>query len=308
MKIPPHERISHSLLKHLVKLRSSSKYRFHQRTTFCRGRSIAEDLLRYNTHLLAQDSASQDKLIPIKRLILSSKALSAVNEDNAGILSLVSNLPREHRPQLYASNAMLKLSDAAQVGDQEVVAEVGMSAPQDLLHKALTKEINFLLVLDGVQDPLNVGTLIRSCLYLGWDGVISTNGSADCYNEKVVRASMGAVYHMPVQSFTDLKVLSVELRKMDTLVAATRLPSDGKGFDSKEESRTAQTARCLILGNEALGVSSLLRGCGASVEIPRPTAGGCWHLQCDSLNVNAAGAVLMQQLGPLRGALTFQGV
>lgn len=169
----------------MIKLRSSAKYRQEKQSTFCRGRSIAMELLeKQGQHI----SRREESKTPIRSVVLTSQmSPAAVNQ----VLSQVEALPKHVRPNVYVLNEMKKLTNTPQVGDEEVVCEVGIPAEDDILGKIGNNRVHYILVLDGIQDPINVGLLVRSALFLGWEGVIAVNGHASFFNDKVIRASMG---------------------------------------------------------------------------------------------------------------------
>lgn len=138
-----------------------------------------------------------------------------------------------------------------------------------------------LLVLDAVQDPGNVGTLIRAAEALGAAGVVTLPGTADPWSPKVVRASAGALFRIPVvPADVDVLVDWCERRGAPILVAAA---------DGRPAARSAAGPAALVVGNESTGVSSAMRRHAADV-IAIPQRG-----EADSLNVAMAGAILLDR-------------
>ena len=164
---------------------------------------------------------------------------------------------------------------------------IAVAAPRELppLVDVLRRSSPFspcrVLVLDGVQDPGNVGTLIRSAAALGVGGVALCKGCADLTNPRVLRATMGGAFSLPVFS-------RVERDELLTAFGTASVPLVVADLDG-EPFRTMQwpDAFALALGAEVAGPSSVLRGHAAHVVgIPqRP------HPQ--SLNVAMAGAILL---------------
>src|SRR5206468_2646033 len=66
------------------------------------------------------------------------------------------------------------------------------------VHDILKEDANLLVAADALSDPGNVGTLLRTCDWFGADGVLLGRGSAELYNEKVVRSSVGSLLHLPI--------------------------------------------------------------------------------------------------------------
>ncbi len=161
-----------------------------------------------------------------------------------------------------------------------VLAEVDQPQPQDVSMK------NFVLILDQIQDPGNVGTLLRTALALGWEGVIATPNTADFFNDKVLRASQGAVFRLPFSLQTPDQITSwIQERKSPLWVA------DAGGSSLKGVSFRPPVA--LVLGNEGQGVGSWAKSLGKSIAIPLQN-------KVESLNVAAAGSILLYEM---RGAL-----
>lgn len=108
---------------------------------------------------------------------------------------------------------------------------------------------NKVILCDDIQDPGNIGTMIRSAYSFGFDSFIVSNKSVDVYNDKAIRATQGALFHMNVIR-GDLVDFVHKLKKEDYCVYATSL-HDAKGLS--EFKNTEKIA--LIFGNEGSGVS-----------------------------------------------------
>ena len=80
------------------------------------------------------------------------------------------------------------------------------------LESILKKENPLLIILDNLQDPGNLGTIIRTAEGAGIDGIIMSKDTVDVYNPKVVRATMGSVFRVPIVVVEDLVILSRELQ------------------------------------------------------------------------------------------------
>ncbi|MBN6186644.1 RNA methyltransferase [Aneurinibacillus sp. BA2021] len=142
-----------------------------------------------------------------------------------------------------------------------------------------------LLVLDKLQDPGNVGTLIRTADAAGFDGVIIGEGSADLYNSKTIRSTMGSLFHLPVWQenvsafITRARQQHPQLRVIGTSLAESRSYTD--------ISYAGEVA--LVIGNEGSGLSSeVLAQTDQNVIIPL-------YGQAESLNAAIAGSILMYE-------------
>jgi len=141
-----------------------------------------------------------------------------------------------------------------------------------------------LLFLDGIQDPGNVGTLVRAARAFGLDGVVALDGTADPWGPKAIRAGAGAMAHTPVVR-TDWGQAQDWIQRWSVpILAATA---------GGEEIRAVQISGgwALVVGNEGAGVRPEIRE-KARQLIAIPMAAGV-----DSLNVAAAGAILLYALG-----------
>ena len=135
------------------------------------------------------------------------------------------------------------------------------------------------VVLDGVQDPGNVGTILRTADAFGADGVFLVNGCADLYNPKTVRATMGAIFRCPAWSCGLEEVLEL-------LVG---IPLYGAALRSDTtDVRTVDYSRCAIaIGSEGRGLTDgVLALCDRTIKIPMSD-------HCESLNAAAAATVLL---------------
>jgi len=143
-------------------------------------------------------------------------------------------------------------------------------------------------LLDHVQDPGNVGTLIRTADAAGFSGVILGEGSADIYSTKVLRSMQGSHFHLPVVSANLFEVID-QLKKEKVPVYGTELNPAAITYTSIPESASV----ALILGNEGQGVQKeLLTQTDQNVYIPLYGA-------AESLNVGVAGGILMYHIASL---------
>ncbi len=136
------------------------------------------------------------------------------------------------------------------------------------------------LILDGLQDPGNVGTLIRSALAFGYKQVLLSNQSVDIYNDKVLRSMQGAHFYIPCY-YIDIKEAITTLQANGTKVIASAL-ENGKDIACIESSEKM----AIILGNEGNGMAKEhIEMCNEVGYIPISTI--------ESLNVAVAGGIMM---------------
>lgn len=140
------------------------------------------------------------------------------------------------------------------------------------------------LVLDGVQDPGNVGTVWRTADAFGADGLFLLNGCADPWSPKTIRATMGACYRLPLWE-TDLETLTTLLSAADIPLRATALREDTVDVRDLSWSRAAA-----VIGSEGRGISEkTLSACTETVKIPMRD-------RCESLNAAVAASVVLWEM------------
>ncbi|KEO81115.1 TrmH family RNA methyltransferase [Tumebacillus flagellatus] len=145
------------------------------------------------------------------------------------------------------------------------------------------KEQPLYLVLDGIQDPGNLGTMIRTADAVGATGVFVGGNCVDVYNPKVVRATMGSLFHLPV--FTvDLKSFLPQLKDLGVAVVGTSVDTEKTVFNADFSGSVA-----LVIGSEASGVSGEIAGLvDTNVMLPMPG-------QAESLNAAIAASVMLYE-------------
>lgn len=238
--------LQHPLVKRLVKLRSSKKARFEGRSIVVEGKNLIHDLC----------GSTLAKTILVKDPSLLSGRLKAeqVFEVSEEILAKISS----------------------------VKAPEGILAELPYPEQASLVGVNRLLVLDGVADPGNLGTLLRTAFALGWQGVYLLENCCDPFNDKALRAAKGATFRLPLRqgNWDDL----------DRIVKKEGLfPLCADLVGKKAEKFVNQEKILLVLGGEANGPSSeTIKRC-QQITIPMPG-------NMESLNVAVAGGILMYLL------------
>lgn len=232
--------LQHPLVKKLVKLRESRAFRQKEGTALIVGQTVIQEV------------ASKCKL-----------------------KTLISTVPLP----LKAETTELATEDVLQkmIGhktDDLVAAEVFLPPQSNL------KNCQLVVLLDGLGDPGNVGTIFRTALALGWDGIFMIEGSADPYNDKALRASRGAPLLLPWMegSWDDVKAM---IKGRQVVIADTR----GTPLSKMKFSRPL----LLILGHETRGPSETALSLGESITIPMKGA-------MESLNVASAASILLYHI------------
>ena len=165
---------------------------------------------------------------------------------------------------------------------QGMIAVVSVGDPGDIDH-CLYKGGN-CVVLDRLQDPGNIGTILRTADAAGFSLAIFVKGTADPYSSKVIRSAAGSLFRMPILWVEDYEELTVLLRKAGKKLVASAMEGEAAYYDADLSSDCA-----IVIGNEGNGVSEeLLERADLIVRIPM--AGNT-----ESLNAAVAGGILMYE-------------
>jgi TrmH family RNA methyltransferase len=141
-----------------------------------------------------------------------------------------------------------------------------------------------LLVAVGLQDPGNLGTLIRSAEAFGATGVLVTPGTVSAWNQKALRASAGSIFRVPVVAVTEPDLLGLAERGVCLLAAV----AEGAGSVDAADARLGE-ACAIMIGNEGAGLAEnwvALAGVRVTIPCPGPV---------ESLNAAVAGSVLLYE-------------
>lgn len=183
--------------------------------------------------------------------------------------------------ELVDENILIELADT--VTPQGIIAVVNEPRYD---RKSFLKESERILVLDRVQDPGNMGTLIRTALAAGFDGIIALKGSVDIFNLKVLRATAGAVFNIPIYSNIDLKGFIEIIHNNKRYRIITTDPRGELYYHQLEYNYPLM----VVVGNEAHGIrDEIYDHSHYRVKIPIIK-------EIDSLNAAIAGALVMYQV------------
>ncbi len=144
-----------------------------------------------------------------------------------------------------------------------------------------------ILLLDGIQDPGNLGTMIRSSLAFGVQTIILSPNCVDLYNPKVIRGTQGMMFHIPI-IVMDTKDAIMYMKQKDIPVYGTNVVN---GVEASSLTPEQKEKYCLIMGNEGSGLSDeVFALCDRNLYIPM-------NSQVESLNVGVACSILLYELG-----------
>ncbi len=180
--------------------------------------------------------------------------------------------------QFTTPEVLSVLSDTVQSQGVILLAQRPMLSASALLEASTT----LFLGLDRVQDPGNMGTLIRTAEAAGVGGIVALGGSVDVFSPKVLRSSMGSAFRLPILANATVEQLLAlrDSQGLKIVAAAGEGEIDYTDYDWQQPT-------LLLLGNEGRGVDqALMQQCDARLRIPLLNG-------VESLNVAAAGAVML---------------
>jgi RNA methyltransferase, TrmH family len=182
---------------------------------------------------------------------------------------------------LLAETDFSRLSDV--MNSQGIAAIVrNLDQPAIEAIAAAERDNAFIVALDAVADPGNLGAVIRTCDWFGVSAILLGRGSVELYNPKVVRATMGSIFHLPVLQDVDLSRILVVLKNSGWDVIAAEL-------NGAEDIRSIRRGKrtVLVIGNEAHGISPEVSR-AASHHVSIPSFGSA-----ESLNAGIAAGVFL---------------
>ena len=160
---------------------------------------------------------------------------------------------------------------------QGIVAEVRLQ--QEVLPEKLSGKYLFL---EDVQDPGNLGTIIRTADAAGFDGIFISEHSADLYNLKTLRSMQGSHFHLPIYRLATANLIDLA-KKSDLPIFASTLSDDSIDYQKLKGSQNF----ILVMGNEGQGISSMIEA-AADQLVHIPMKG-----KAESLNVAVAAGILI---------------
>jgi len=221
------------------------------------------------------------------------RALTAAGAADAPIVSVAVRADEFERDELAAIRqrgvpiSTLSERDLDRISatehSQGVIARVRIIRHE--LAELLKPGERLLLALDGVSDPGNLGTLIRTADWFGAGGVLLGQGCVDPFNEKVVRATAASLFHVPVVSDLDLPSALRDAKSAGFQIVI----ADAEASETLSSWRPAKRT-ALVLGSEAHGVSASVREI-TDVAIAIPRSG-----RAESLNVAVAAGIILNHV------------
>ena len=151
--------------------------------------------------------------------------------------------------------------------------------------KIIKSKSGFIVLVDSGQDPGNLGTIIRTCDWFGVDALFLSENNVDLYNPKVVRSTMGSIFHLPIFENIDLESFLHQLNEQGYKIYTADV--NGNQFYHEIDFKAPLA---LILGNENRGIDlNAAEQVTHSIKIPA-------YGKAESLNIAMAGAVLISHI------------
>lgn len=148
----------------------------------------------------------------------------------------------------------------------------------------ITENNNFYVFVDKVQDPGNLGTIIRAAHASGASAVILRRGTVDLYNEKTLRGTMGSIFHIPIIYYVDTDYLNELINRGYTIISSS-LNTDVNFYSCNLTKKVV-----IVVGNEGNGISDeIIKLSNILVKLPMP--GGA-----ESLNVGVATGIMLYEI------------
>lgn len=166
-----------------------------------------------------------------------------------------------------------------------------MNAPQGILaiismnnkNNEIDYSQDIIVALDDIQDPGNLGTILRTVDSVGLNQILVSKGTADCYNPKVVRSTMGAIFRIKIIECENLEQTLKETQKNNFKIVVSSLQTKNSLYDINFDKKV------IIIGNEANGVEPQIQKI-ADEKIKIPMLG-----KTESLNASVATGVILYE-------------
>ncbi|MDE6035342.1 MAG: 23S rRNA (guanosine(2251)-2'-O)-methyltransferase RlmB [Ruminococcus sp.] len=226
---------------------------------------------------------------PVIEALKSGKPLDTIYiSGNGGSLGLIRRLAKE-KGVVVKDVQDNKLTQLAEGGSHQGVVAVGSCAEyvtvEDILAVSQKKGTKpFIIICDEIEDPHNLGAIIRTAETAGVDGVIIPKRRSASLNATVAKTSAGAVSHVPVAKVSNLSACIDTLKDNGVWIYGT----DATGNDCYSTDFTGSMA--LVIGSEGFGISRLIREkCDFMVKLPM-------YGKINSLNASVAGGIFMYEV------------
>lgn len=189
--------------------------------------------------------------------------------------------------EIKNKNQTIKLSEAIFKEITDLENPQGVIAVVEFIDRDIeeiyNKDLSFILFLDELNDPGNLGTIIRTADAFNIEAIILGRGCVDPYNSKVVRSTMGSIFRVPIYNLKDNDSFFETIKKKGVKIMTTSL--EGNLLSQQD----FKDRNLVVIGNEANGVSkSIVELSDKEIKIPMPGS-------AESLNAGVAASIIMYE-------------
>ncbi|XP_002964839.2 uncharacterized protein LOC9660188 [Selaginella moellendorffii] len=280
--------LSNPYVKHLVKMRESSSYREATESVLVVGSNLLQELCEFAVTNNTEAPFELEMLLVVEERDFPQE-LSTFSQRTVFLTaSVMQKLAGLKSSESVDAIGVVKLPSSFQkLSPDESLASAGAT-----LEKWCPNP-HRLLILDGIQDPGNLGTLLRTATAFAWDGVFLLPGCCDPFNDKTLRASRAANFRMPIAAGTWPQIQAFGKANamkfyagIPEQVHSSRLHSKKNSPEALIEKIKSEKSLCLVLGSEGQGLSDPARRGSQHLTVPMPG-------KFESLNVAVVGGILM---------------
>ncbi len=245
------------LIKHIKKLKDK-KYRDLSKEFIIEGIKLIKEAIEENAN--------------IKKIIICE------NCENSDIIPKELMYEVAKYECIYVTESILKsISDVNT--PQGILAIIGIENKE----MQIDYSPDIIVALDDIQDPGNLGTILRTIDSVGLNQILVSKGTADCYNPKVIRSTMGAIFRVKIIECEDLFQTLKEVRKHKFDIVITSLKAENSIYDIN------YSKKVIVIGNEANGVEKKIQDI-SDVKVKIPMLG-----KTESLNASVATGIVLYE-------------
>lgn len=223
----------------------------------------------------------------IEEAILNGKSIAKIIlAENKVLPAKFYQLIKQTRiPIQKLSGELIKTKYQIETGLLAFVEETNLISIEELLDQSKKHQFGRLLIADHIENPQNIGAMIRTCVSFDFDGVIIPDRRAAFISEGVSKSSSGAIFHIPIAKTHNLTLAIDTLKKQDYWIVGTSLDSTMTIHQVDKKRNLA-----LIMGNEDKGIhAKIAEQCDYMISIPMSTS-------MQSLNVSVAFGIIAYEL------------
>lgn len=248
--------------------------------------SRQNEQIKWAKRLQQKKYRDQDALFYLEGVRIVEEALETGLVHSLYFTDRLSSIARGQELVKHAQELKIPLWKCTEQVLSELTDTVNSQGVVAIVHKPTwpLKTQGVLLIADEIQDPGNMGTLLRTAVGAGVQGLLIVDGSVDLYNPKVLRSSMGAIFHLPHWFFSREAVLQLIASRGTALVVADLV--DAVNYWEANYPRDL----AVVIGNEARGVHADFRD-RANLRVKIPLMG-----PVESLNASVAAGVLLYEI------------